>query len=68
MPLFTALALDGSTPTTMDATIKEAIVSACQQVVDVSKDGIVAVLPIGLSLMAITWGIRKALGFFKSVA
>lgn len=68
MPLFNALALDGGTPATMDATIKEAIVSACQQVVDVSKDGIVAVLPIGLSLMAITWGIRKALGFFKSVA
>lgn len=66
--MFTALALDGGTPATMDATIKEAIVSACQQVVDVSKDGIVAVLPIGLSLMAITWGIRKALGFFKSVA
>ena len=68
MPLFNAFALDGGTPATMDATIKEAIVSACQQVVDVSKDGIVAVLPIGLSLMAITWGIRKALGFFKSVA
>ena len=41
---------------------------ACQSAVDVCKDGIVAVLPIGLSLMAITMGIRMAVGFFRSLA
>lgn len=48
--------------------IKTAIVTACQSTVDVCKDGIVAVLPIGLSLMAITMGIRLAVGFFRSLA
>ena len=38
----------------MDAGIKTAITTACQTAVDTCKDGIVAVLPIGLGLMAIT--------------
>ena len=53
------------TPTVLAA---EGNVAACQSAVDVCKDGIVAVLPIGLSLMAITMGIRMAVGFFRSLA
>lgn len=32
------------------------------------KDTIVAVLPYGLGVMALTWGVRKAIRFFKSAA
>lgn len=52
----------------MDENIKTAITTACQTVVDTCKDGIVAVLPIGLGLMAITMGIRISVGFFRSLA
>ena len=47
---------------------KTAITTACQTAVDTCKDGIVAVLPIGLGLMAITMGIRISVGFFRSLA
>lgn len=57
-----------STTVTMAEEIKTAITTACQSAVDVCKDGIVAVLPIGLSLMAITMGIRISIGFFRSLA
>ena len=60
----TVLAAEGNAAVTM----KTAITTACQSAVDVCKDGIVAVLPIGLSLMAITMGIRMAVGFFRSLA
>ena len=52
----------------MDESIKTAITTACQTAVDTCKDGIVAVLPIGLGLMAITMGIRISVGFFRSLA
>ncbi len=52
----------------MDENIKTAITTACQTAVDTCKDGIVAVLPIGLGLMAITMGIRISVGFFRSLA
>lgn len=52
----------------MDAGIKTAITTACQTAVDTCKDGIVAVLPIGLGLMAITMGIKISVGFFRSLA
>lgn len=58
----------GTTSTAMAEEIKTAITSACQSAVDVCKDGIVAVLPIGLSLMAITMGIRLSVRFFRSLA
>lgn len=54
----TVLAAEGNAAVTMSTEIKTAITTACQSAVDVCKDGIVAVLPIGLSLMAITMGIR----------
>lgn len=53
---------------TMNEAIKTAITTACQGAVDVCKDGIVAVLPIGLGLMAITMGIRISVNFFRSLA
>ena len=53
---------------TMDESIKTAITTACTTAVDTCKDGIVAVLPIGLGLMAITMGIRISVGFFRSLA
>ena len=53
---------------TMDESIKTAITTACTTVVDTCKDGIIAVLPIGLGLMAITMGIRISVGFFRSLA
>lgn len=52
----------------MDVNIKTAITTACQTAVDTCKDGIVAVLPIGLGLMAITMGIKISVGFFRSLA
>ena len=52
----------------MDENIKTAITTACQTAVDTCKDGIIAVLPIGLGLMAITMGIRISVGFFRSLA
>ena len=52
----------------MDENIKTAITTACQTAVDTCKDGIVAVLAIGLGLMAITMGIRISVGFFRSLA
>lgn len=64
----TVLAAEGNTAVTMSTEIKTAITTACQNAVDICKDGIVAVLPIGLSLMAITMGIRMAVGFFRSLA
>lgn len=62
------LAAEGNLAVTMSEEIKTAITTACQNAVDICKDGIVAVLPIGLSLMAITMGIRMAVGFFRSLA
>lgn len=62
------LAAEGNAAVTMSEEIKTAITTACQNAVDICKDGIVAVLPIGLSLMAITMGIRMAVGFFRSLA
>ena len=53
---------------TMDESIKTAITTACTTAVDICKDGIIAVLPIGLGLMAITMGIRISVGFFRSLA
>ena len=52
----------------MDENIKTAITTACQTAVDTCKDGIIAVLPIGLGLMAITMGIKISVGFFRSLA
>jgi len=62
------LAAEGNVAVTMSEEIKTAITTACQNAVDICKDGIVAVLPIGLSLMAITMGTRMAVGFFRSLA
>lgn len=53
---------------TMDESIKTAITTACTTAVNTCKDGIIAVLPIGLGLMAITMGIRISVGFFRSLA
>lgn len=52
----------------MDESIKTAITTACTTAVDTCKDGIIAVLPIGLGLMAITMGIRISVCFFRSLA
>lgn len=53
---------------TMDESIKTAITTACTTAVDYCNDGIIAVLPIGLGLMAIRMGIRISVGFFRSLS
>lgn len=46
----------------------EGVSSALQTAAGDVKDTVVAVLPYGLGVMALTWGVRKAIRFFKSAA
>lgn len=48
--------------------IINSITTGCQNVVSGATEGITAVLPLGLSVMALTVGIRLAVGFFRSLA
>ena len=52
---------------TMSTEIKTAITTACQSAVDVCKDGIVAVLPIGLH-HGNHYGYQNGCRFFRSLA
>lgn len=45
-----------------------AITTGCQNVATGATQGITAVLPMGLTVMALTLGVRIAVGFFRSLA
>lgn len=65
MPTMVALETDG---TVLGSTITSAITQGCKNVVTGATEGITAVLPFGLEVMALTVGIRLAVGFFRSLA
>lgn len=60
-----ALETDG---TVLGSTITSAITEGCKNVVSGATEGITAVLPFGLEVMALTVGIKLAVGFFRSLA
>lgn len=45
-----------------------AITTGCQNVATGATQGITAILPMGMSIMALTLGVRIAVGFFRSLA
>lgn len=65
MPTMVALETDG---TVLGSTITSAITEGCKNVVSGATEGITAVLPFGLEVMALTVGIKLAVGFFRSLA
>ena len=65
MPTMVALETDG---TVLGSTITSAITEGCKNVVTGATEGITAILPFGLEVMALTVGIRLAVGFFRSLA
>ena len=65
MPTMVALETDG---TVLGSTITSAITEGCKNVVTGATEGITAVLPFGLEVMALTVGIRLSVGFFRSLA
>jgi hypothetical protein len=46
----------------------ESVTTALNTAATDVKDTVVAVLPYALGVMALTWGVRKAIRFFKSAA
>ena len=52
----------------LGTTVTTAITQGCKNVVSGATEGITAVLPFGLEVMALTVGIRLAVGFFRSLA
>lgn len=59
--------MEGST-TILSSDVITAITEGCQKVATGAVEGITAVLPLGLGVMALTLGIRIAIGFFRSLA
>ena len=45
-----------------------AITEGCQKVATGAQEGITAVLPLGLGVFALVFGIRIAINFFRSLA
>lgn len=58
---------EGST-TVLPAEVITAITEGCKKVVTGAQEGITAVLPLGLGVFALTFGIRIAINFFRSLA
>lgn len=58
---------EGST-TVLPAEVITAITEGCQKVATGAQEGITAVLPLGLGLFALIFGIRIAINFFRSLA
>lgn len=54
--------------TVLSSDVITAITVGCQKVATGAAEGITAVLPLGLGVMALTVGIRIAVGFFRSLA
>ena len=65
MPTMVALETDG---TVLGSTITSAITEGCKNFVTGATEGITAILPFGLQVMALTVGIKLAVGFFRSLA
>lgn len=59
--------MEGST-TILSSDVITAITEGCKKVATGAAEGITAVLPLGLGVMALTLGIRIAIGFFRSLA
>lgn len=58
---------EGST-TVLPAEVIAAITEGCQKVATGAQEGITAVLPLGLGVFALIFGIRIAINFFRSLA
>lgn len=52
----------------LGATVINAITKGCTDVVTGATEGITAVLPMGLQVMALTVGIALAVNFFRRLA
>lgn len=58
---------EGST-TVLPTEVITAITEGCQKVATGALEGITAVLPLGLGVFALIFGIRIAINFFRSLA
>lgn len=58
---------EGST-TVLPAEVITAITEGCKKVATGAQEGITAVLPLGLGVLALIFGIRIAINFFRSLA
>lgn len=58
---------EGST-TVLPTEVITAITEGCQKVATGAQEGITAVLPLGLGVFALIFGIRIAINFFRSLA
>lgn len=58
----------GEVSTVLPTEVITAITEGCQKVVKGAQEGITAVLPLGLGIFALTFGIRIAINFFRSLA
>ena len=58
---------EGST-TVLQAEVTPAITEGCKKVATGAQEGITAVLPLGLGVFALIFGIRIAINFFRSLA
>ncbi|MGN0328825.1 MAG: hypothetical protein ACI4D4_07570 [Lachnospira sp.] len=58
--------MEGSTA--LSSGIISAITDGCTKVVNGATEGVSAILPLGMEVMALTLGIRIAIGFFRSLA
>lgn len=63
---FVAAAAEGNT--VLPAEVISAITDGCQNVATGAQEGIIAVLPLGLGVFALLFGIRIAVNFFRSLA
>lgn len=52
----------------MSEAVTTAITAGCTAVAEGVTSGITTVLPLGMSVMALTMGIRITIGFFRSLA
>lgn len=60
--------MESTTSTALSSEVITAITDGCSKVVSGATEGITAILPLGMSVMALTLGIRIAVGFFRSLA
>lgn len=54
--------------TVLPTEVITAITEGCQKVATGAQEGITAVLPLGLGVFALIFGIRIAINFFRSLA
>ena len=61
---FVAAAAEGNT--VLPAEVISAITDGCQKVATGAQEGIIAVLPLGLGVFALLFGIRVGVNFLRS--